>query len=68
MRVLDGVAFAHDELLPRLKVNHEVGAVALHPVCSLMKMNLVPKLEGIARTCSQKEFCSAQCWLLRLCR
>ena len=56
MRILDSVAFAHDELLPLLKVNHKVGTVALHPVCSLTKMNLVPKLEGIARACSQKSF------------
>ena len=27
-------------------------SVALHPVCSVVKMNLTPKLEGIARACS----------------
>jgi D-lactate dehydrogenase len=28
--------------------------VALHPVCSVVKLNLSPKLEGIARACSQE--------------
>src|SRR5262249_13990460 len=56
IRILDGVAFAHDELLPRLTVTQRMGAVALHPVCSLAKMNLTGKLEGIARSCSQCSF------------
>ena len=28
--------------------------MALHPVCSLTKMNLVPKLEGVAQACADK--------------
>jgi D-lactate dehydrogenase len=28
--------------------------VALHPVCAVVKMNLSPKLEGIARACSDE--------------
>jgi len=54
LTILDSVAFAHDHLLPRLKVKHKARAVALHPVCSLVKMNLTPKLEGVARACSEK--------------
>jgi D-lactate dehydrogenase len=50
--VLDSTAFAHDVLLPRLKVTHKVGSVALHPVCSVTKLNLVPKLEGVAKACA----------------
>lgn len=56
MKLVDGVTFAHDELLPRLKVSKKSAAVALHPVCSLVKMNLTTKLEGIARACSQTSF------------
>jgi D-lactate dehydrogenase len=53
MRILDSVVFAHDEFLPRLKVKNKMGHVALHPVCSLMKLNLTSKLEAIARACSE---------------
>jgi D-lactate dehydrogenase len=52
MRILDSVAFAHDELLPRLTVLRKAASVALHPVCSLVKMGLAAKLQGIGRACS----------------
>ena len=52
MRILDSVAFAHDEFLPRLRVKEKMGHVVLHPVCSLTKLNLTSKLEAIARACS----------------
>jgi D-lactate dehydrogenase len=54
LRILDSVEFAHDLLLPRLTVKHKLGSVALHPVCSLTKMNLTPKLEAIAKACADK--------------
>jgi len=53
LRILDGVAFAHDYLLPKLTVRHQADSVALHPVCSVIKMNLTPKLEGVGRACSR---------------
>jgi D-lactate dehydrogenase len=52
LTILDGVAFTHDALLPKLTARRKAGSVALHPVCSLTKMNLGAKLEGIARFCS----------------
>jgi D-lactate dehydrogenase len=52
LTILDGVEFTHDTLLPRLSAKRKSGPVALHPVCSLTKMNLGTKLEGIARFCS----------------
>jgi D-lactate dehydrogenase len=52
LNILDSTAFVHDRLLPRLTITRRVGSVALHPVCSIVKMNLSPKLEGIARACS----------------
>lgn len=52
LRIVDGVAFVHDELLPKLTIRRKADSVALHPVCAVMKMNLSPKLEGIARACS----------------
>jgi D-lactate dehydrogenase len=53
LRILDSTAFVHDQFLPRLTIKRRVGSVALHPVCSIIKMNLSPKLEGIARACSE---------------
>ncbi|MBZ5538048.1 MAG: FAD-binding oxidoreductase [Acidobacteriia bacterium] len=54
LKILDSVAFVHDELLPRLTVTRKVNSVALHPVCSLIKMNLSPKLNALASACSEK--------------
>jgi len=51
LRIQDSIDFAHDALLPGLSVRRRAGAVALHPVCSVVKMNLTPKLEAIARAC-----------------
>jgi D-lactate dehydrogenase len=53
LRILDGIEFTHDELLPRLKINQRASSVALHPVCSVTKLNLTPKLQGIAKVCSE---------------
>ncbi len=52
LQILDSTAFVHDRLLPRLTIRHRAGSVVLHPVCSLVKLNLTPKLEAIARACS----------------
>jgi D-lactate dehydrogenase len=56
LRIVDSVTFAHDELLPRLTVTHKAASIALHPVCSLTKMNLTAKLEAIGRACSEMVF------------
>jgi D-lactate dehydrogenase len=52
LRIMDGIEFTHDELLPHLRVSNRAEAVVLHPVCSSIKLNLSPKLLGIARACS----------------
>jgi len=54
LRLVDAVAFAHDELLPRLTIARRLGPVALHPVCSLTKMDLTPKLQAIAEACAER--------------
>ncbi|HEX9011826.1 MAG TPA: FAD-binding oxidoreductase, partial [Holophagaceae bacterium] len=54
LKILDSTAFAYDVLLPRLKVTRKLGSVVLHPVCSVTKMNLLPKLEGVARACAEQ--------------
>ncbi|MGC2210234.1 MAG: FAD-binding and (Fe-S)-binding domain-containing protein [Candidatus Korobacteraceae bacterium] len=56
LTIVDSIAFVHDQLLPWLKVNHPERSVALHPVCSAVKMGLTPKLEAIARKCSGEVF------------
>ena len=56
LQIVDSIEFVHDQLLPRLKVNHPETSVALHPVCSAVKMGLTPKLEAIARKCSGEVF------------
>ncbi len=52
LKIVDSTTFANDVLLPRLKVSQKVGSVVLHPVCSVTKMNLLPKLEGVANACA----------------
>jgi D-lactate dehydrogenase len=54
LRILDSVAFVHDQLLPRLTIRRTLSSAALHPVCSVIKLNLSGKLEGIARACSRE--------------
>jgi D-lactate dehydrogenase len=54
LRLLDAIEFAHDELLPKLTVKAKAKRVALHPVCSVTKMGIAAKLEGIAKACSQE--------------
>ena len=52
LKIIDSTAFAHDVLLPRLQVRRKVNSVVLHPVCSVTKMNLLPKLEGVTKACA----------------
>ncbi len=59
LTILDSIEFVHDQLLPKLKVNHPETSVALHPACSAVKMGLASKLEAIARKCSGQAFVPA---------
>ncbi len=52
LRILDAVAFAHDELLPRLTVTARETSAVVHPVCSLVKMGLTDTLLDVARACA----------------
>jgi D-lactate dehydrogenase len=53
LTILDSVEFAHDRLLPTLPIRRKVHSVALHPVCSAIKMAIIPKLVRIAEACSE---------------
>ncbi len=48
----DSIDFVHDELLPRLPLQPQSEAVAVHPVCSVRKMGSTDKLTAIAARCS----------------
>jgi D-lactate dehydrogenase len=53
LTILDSIEFAHDKLLPTLPIRRKVHSVALHPVCSAMKMGITPKLLRISKACSE---------------
>jgi D-lactate dehydrogenase len=50
--VHDSIDFVHDQLLPRLKLQPQTEAVAVHAVCSVRKMGSMDKLAAIAERCS----------------
>ncbi len=54
MQFLDSIEFVHDDLLPKLAIKSRTDSVALHPVCSVTKLGLTPKMEAIAKACSEK--------------
>jgi D-lactate dehydrogenase len=53
LTIVDSVEFAHDRLLPTLPIYRKVHSVALHPVCSAVKMAITSKLVRVARACSE---------------
>jgi D-lactate dehydrogenase len=52
LTILDPIEFAHDVLLPRLKIKPLPMNVVLHPNCSSRHLNLQDKLLAIARRCA----------------
>jgi D-lactate dehydrogenase len=48
LRILDSVAWVHDELLPRLEPARKVASATVHPPCSAHHLGLVGKLQAIA--------------------
>ncbi|NES27488.1 FAD-binding protein [Micromonospora terminaliae] len=49
VRVVDAVAYAATELLPRLTVRRRLGSLALHPTCSSTRLGLDDALLAVAR-------------------
>jgi D-lactate dehydrogenase len=49
LQILDGIEFALEEVVPELTVYHPVRTVALHPVCSIVKMGLEDQFEQVVR-------------------
>jgi D-lactate dehydrogenase len=54
LRIEDSIQWVHDTLLPRLAVRRRVPRCAVHPVCSVVKMGLVPKLIATMRACAEE--------------
>ena len=54
LRIEDAVHWAHDTLLPRLPIHKRVSRVAVHPVCSVVKLGLVTKLTATLRACADE--------------
>lgn len=48
VRVVDSVTWAHEELLPHLKVNGRLATAALHPTCATTHLGLDRRLREVA--------------------
>ncbi len=59
IEILDSIAWAHDRLLPRLRVSHRVPRIAVHPTCAASQLGLAGKLEAIARALAEDVFVPA---------
>ncbi len=53
-RVVDVVSFVADLLLPRLRVERQFGALALHPTCSSTRLGVNVALMTIARAVAER--------------
>jgi D-lactate dehydrogenase len=49
LEILDSVAWAHDRLLPKLKIGAKVGSATVHPTCATRHMGLAPRLRSLAK-------------------
>jgi D-lactate dehydrogenase len=52
MRIQDAILWAQETLLPRLPIHRRVPRVALHPVCSIVKLGLVANLTSVLHACA----------------
>ncbi len=53
LKIVDAIDFVAEQVLPKLAVKRKVKSSALHPVCSVTKLGLAPKLQKIAEACSE---------------
>lgn len=56
LRILDSVAWAHDQLLPRLEIARKVGSATIHPTCATRQMGLAPRLRALADALAEDVF------------
>ena len=48
LKIFDSVAWAHDRLLPKLKIRHKAASAVVHPSCSINHLKLGNKLHALA--------------------
>ena len=48
LRIVDSIAWAHDQLLPKLVIRRKLKSAVLHPSCSANHLKLVPKMAALA--------------------
>jgi D-lactate dehydrogenase len=53
LRIMDSIDFAADVLLPRLTILNKKKSIVFHPVCSVSKMGLLPKIQKIGKACAE---------------
>jgi D-lactate dehydrogenase len=53
LRILDSIAWAHDELLPRLRVARRVGSATIHPTCATRHLGLTERLSLLAASLAE---------------
>jgi D-lactate dehydrogenase len=63
LSILDSISWAHDRLLPRLKISRKVPSAVLHPSCSVRHLKLAPKLQSLASAMAEEAITpvSAEC-------
>jgi D-lactate dehydrogenase len=54
MRIQDAILWAEETLLPSLPIHRYIPRLAVHPVCSVVKLGLVNALVTIARACADE--------------
>jgi D-lactate dehydrogenase len=54
VEVLDSVVWAHERLLPTLRVSGKVGSAAIHPTCSTLHLGLAGSLESLTRELAEE--------------
>jgi D-lactate dehydrogenase len=47
LRIVDSIAWAHDELLPKLVIRRKLKSAVLHPSCSATHLKLVAKMAAL---------------------
>jgi D-lactate dehydrogenase len=48
LRIVDSISWAHDELLPRLRISRRVGSATVHPTCATRHLGLTEQLSLLA--------------------
>ncbi len=48
LEILDSVVWAHDRLLPKLRIPDRVASATVHPTCATRHMGLAPRLRSLA--------------------